>query len=36
VARFLESVATIEQVVFVCFGRTTYEVYLTTLKERSA
>ncbi len=36
VARFLESDATIEQVVFVCFDQKTYEVYLTTLKERSA
>jgi len=34
VARFLESDAVIEQVVFVCFDRRTYEAYLTTLKER--
>jgi O-acetyl-ADP-ribose deacetylase len=36
VARFLKSDAIIEQVIFVCFDRKTYEVYLTTLKERSA
>ena len=34
VTRFLESDAVIEQVIFVCFDRRTYEVYLTTLKER--
>lgn len=36
VARFLESDAAIEQVIFVCFDSRTYEVYLTTLKERRA
>ena len=36
VARFLVSDATIEQVVFVCFDRRTFEVYQTTLKERGA
>jgi O-acetyl-ADP-ribose deacetylase len=31
VARFLESDATIEQVIFVCFNRRIYEVYLAAL-----
>jgi O-acetyl-ADP-ribose deacetylase (regulator of RNase III) len=34
VTRFLEVDAAIEQVIFVCFDRRTYEAYLTTLKER--
>lgn len=35
-ARFLAGDATVEQVIFVCFSRETYEVYLATLKERNA
>jgi len=36
VARFLESDTTIERVVFVCFDRRTYEVYLAAMKGRGA
>jgi len=36
VARFLEDDATIEQAIFVCFDRRTYDIYLATLKEHRA
>ena len=36
VARFLESDTTIERVIFICFDRKTYEVYLAAMKGRSA